>query len=64
MGLSFVQIINHLDRYMKEPGANEELLALLLVSHSSVEHTSIHKHTREETMSDSFRFKRDSREIY
>ena len=26
------QIINHLDRYMKEPDANEELLSLIIVS--------------------------------
>lgn len=29
---NLLQIINNLDRYMKEFGANEELLALILVS--------------------------------
>lgn len=27
-----MSVINHLDRYMKEPGANEELLSLIIGS--------------------------------
>lgn len=32
---SELQVINHLDRYMKEPGANEELLSLIIVSNQT-----------------------------
>ena len=35
---SELQVINHLDRYMKEPGANEELLSLIIVSNQTQNH--------------------------